>query len=124
MQLASGQKREFRNCTVADTELGIYKGAAASVASGERTSAADWWFSYENDKAPPKLFKGALVAKARSKAVLAVHLENGREQRFDSAKVAAETLGLSRAAISMVISGKRKSIKGYMFRLAPEVSSH
>jgi len=124
VQLASGKKREFRNCTVADTELGIYKGAAASVASGERTSAADWWFSYENDKAPPKLFKGALVAKARSKAVLAVHLENGREQRFDSAKVAAETLGLSRAAISMVISGKRKSIKGYMFRLAPVVSSH
>jgi hypothetical protein len=39
--LLAGEKREFRNCTVADTELGIYKGAAAAVAlsaSGHRGS--------------------------------------------------------------------------------------
>ena len=117
-QLKSGQRREFRNCAVADVELGIYKGAAASVASGERTSAADWWFSYDKDQAPPTIFKGGLVSKMRSKAVVGIDLATGQEQQFDSAKAAAEALGLSRAAISYVINGKKKSVKGYKFRFA------
>ena len=118
VNLSSGEKREFRNCTVADTELGIYKGAAASVVSGARTSAADWWFSYDKKKSPPPTYKYALVAKARSKSVVGVDLATGRELHFESAKLAGETLGLSRSAISCVISGKRRSVKGYKFRFA------
>jgi len=118
VHLKTGERHEFRNCTVADHELGIYKGASASVASGERTSAADWWFSYEKDAIPPAEFKGALVAKARSKSVVAIDMATGREQQFESAKAAASILGISRAAISFVISGRLKTAKGYKFRLA------
>ena len=121
VHLKTEERREFRNCTVADSELGIYKGASASVASGERISATDWWFSYEKDATPPAEFKGALVAKARSKAVVAIDITTGREQHFDSAKAAASVLGMSRAAISCVISGKLKTAKGYMFQLAESV---
>ena len=115
--LASGEKREFRNCTVADAELGIYKGAAAAVAAGERVSAAGWWFSFSKDAPPPAEYKFALVAKARSKAVVATDLATGAERTFSSAKEAAEALGISRALISYVISGKRQPTK-YGFRFA------
>ena len=71
VNLTTGERREFRNCTVADNELGVHKGAAASVASKERISAGDWWFTYNEDVTPPTEYKGALVAKARSKAVIA-----------------------------------------------------
>ncbi len=117
INLKTGERREFRNCTVADNELGIYKGAAAMVASSERISAADWWFSFEKDALPPTEYKFALVAKARSKAVVAI-APDGTEQIFESAKAAAEVLGISRALISCVIAGKRKLAKGYRFRFA------
>jgi len=116
VNLKSGEKLEFRNCTVADNELKIHKGSAASVASGDRTSASDWWFSYKKDENPPKEYKGALVAKARSKAIVATEMATGKEVRFSSAKEAALQLGMSRASISLVISGKLSSVKGYIFR--------
>lgn len=118
IHLRTGELRSFRNCTMADLELRIYKGAAASVASGERISAADWWFSYAKDASPPTDFKGALVAKARSKPVIAINLETNSTRKFDSAKAAAAELGVSRAAISYVIKGKLKSVKGYRFVFA------
>lgn len=116
--LETGVRRTFRNCTVADAKLEIYSGAAASVASGKRKSAADWWFSYDKTASPPKEFKGALVAKARSKPVVAINITTGLEQNYDSAKSAAKDLGMSRASISFVISGKMKAAKGYKFRLS------
>ena len=103
---------------MADTELGVYKGAAAAVALGERTSAADWWFTYDPDGTAPTDYKGALVAKARSKAVIAKNLATGQETTFVSAKDAAEALSMSRATISFNINGKLKSAKGYNFRFA------
>lgn len=116
INLSSGEKREFRNCTVADMELDLYKGAAASVASGQRTSAAGWWFSLKKTGKPPSKFKGALVALARSKPIYAIELATGKETRFDSAKQAEETLGIHRSSISNIIKGKAKSSKGYCFK--------
>jgi len=113
--LDTNEFREFRNCSVADFELGIYKGAAASVASGSRTSAANWWFSYDNNKKPPEAFKFALVSKARSKPVTAKNLKNNEVVSFPSAKIAGEALGIPRSSISNVISGKIKSVKGFAF---------
>ena len=118
VHLKTQEHREFRNCTVADSELGIYKGGAAMVASGERTSAADWWFSYEKSATPPTEFKSALVAKARSKPVVAVNLATRDEHEYPSAKTAAAALGVSRAAISYVIKGRLKAVKGFGFRFA------
>ena len=115
INLETGDRKEFRNCTAADQELRIYKGAAAMVCSGERTSAAGWWFSYHKDVDPPKEYKGALVAKARSKAIIAIELSSGKQQHFLSAKDASDVLGMSRSMISMILSGKRTSAKGYTF---------
>jgi hypothetical protein len=108
VNLKSGKKLAFRNCTVADNELGLHKGAAAAVASGDRASKSNWWFSYKKDADPPREYRGALVAKARSKAIIATEITTGKEVRFDSAKEAALQLGMSRASISYVISGKLK----------------
>ena len=116
--LKSGEKLEFRNCTEADIELKLHKGAAAAVASGDRASTSDWWFSYKKDIDPPKEYRGALVAKARSKAIVATEMATGKEVSFDSAKEAALQLSMSRASISYVISGKLGSVKGYKFRFA------
>jgi len=81
-------------------------------------SAGDWWFSYDENEQPPMLTKGALVAAARSVAVIAHHLESGATHFYDSAKLAAEQLGMSRASISKCLSGKSSSVKGYKFTLA------
>lgn len=118
VHLQDGHKREFRNCTVADNELGIYKGASAMVCSGERTSAAGWWFSYDRNATPPTEYKGALVAKARSKPIVAINIDTNEESLFPSAKDAGIALGICRSAISQVIAGKKKQSKGYTFRFA------
>ena len=118
VNLANGKKSEFRNCTVADVELGLYKGAAALVASGQRASAAGWWFTLNKSEKPPKKFKGVLVSQARSKAIYAIELATGKKSRFDSAKQAEEALEIHRSSISNIIKGKSKSSKGYSFRLA------
>jgi len=120
VNLTTNERKEFRNCTVADKALGIYRGASASVCSGERVSAADWWFSYDKDGVPPAEFKGALVAKARSKAVIAKRVGSTEEQQFNSAKEASEELGMSRSLISMVLNGKRASASGYIFRFVTD----
>jgi hypothetical protein len=67
---------------------------------------------------PPKELKGALVAKARSKPVVAVDLATGGEQEYPNAKTAAAALDVSRAAISRVIKGQLKAVKGFGFRFA------
>jgi hypothetical protein len=118
INLYSSEKREFRNCTVADVELGLYKGAAASVASGQRASAGGWWFTLKKTEKPPVKFKGSLVAEARSKPIYAIELTTGKETRFDSAKQAEEALGIHRSSISNIIKGKSKSSKGFGFRFA------
>jgi hypothetical protein len=118
VNLKSGERICFRNCTEASLSLGLFQSAAAGVVSGARASAGDWWFSYDADGDPPALIKGALVAAARSIAVVAHHLESGAMYRYDSAKLAAEQLGMSRAAISKCLSGKSSSTKGYRFTLA------
>jgi hypothetical protein len=118
INLSSGEKREFRNCTVADVGLGLYKGAAASVASGQRSSAAGWWFTLRESEKPPVKFKGALVAAARSKPIYAIELATGKETLFVSAKQAEEALGIHRSSISNIIKGKSKPSKGFGFRFA------
>jgi predicted XRE-type DNA-binding protein len=118
VNLKTRERLCFRNCTEASISLGLFKGAAAGVASGARASAGDWWFSYDPSGEPPALTKGALVAAARSIAVFAHHLESGTQHRYDSAKHAAEQLGMSRAAISKCLSGKSASVKGYRFTLS------
>ena len=99
-------------------ELALYKGAAALVSSGQRASAAGWWFTLKKSEKPPAKFKGALVAEARSKPIYAIELTSGKETRFDSAKQAEEALGIHRSSISNIIKGKSKSSKGYSFRFA------
>jgi hypothetical protein len=114
--LTTGECREFRNCTVADTDLNLHMGAAAAVSAGSRSSAGGWWFSLDEDAVAPRIYGPELVAKARSKAVIAIEVSTGKETRFDSAKAAAETLSMSRSSISFVISGKLHIVKGYKFR--------
>lgn len=114
--LITGMQQEFRNCTVADETLQLHKGAAAAVASKERTATTEWWFSFNPTEQPPLVRGSQLVAIARSKAVVATHIETGVETKFESAKAAGETLRVHRSAISQIISGKSKSAKGFSFR--------
>lgn len=110
------ERQTYRNCTVADDQIGIHRGSAASVARGARASAKGWWFSYDENATPPEVFAASLVAVARSKAVIATEVATGKEILFESAKAAAESLSMSRASISCVISGKLHTVKGYKFR--------
>jgi hypothetical protein len=88
------------------------------VAARERTSAAGWWFTYDPAESPPTAYKGALVALARSKPVIATDIAAGTEQTYPSAKAASEALGVSRAGISKAIKGELGAVKGYRFRFA------
>jgi hypothetical protein len=118
VSLSNGEHREFRNSTVADTALQLFRGASSAVARGERASAGGWWFTHDDEASPPALTGSALVAKARSKPVIAISIEIGNETHFESAKAAAKSLGLHRSAISRVLSGKASSTQGFAFKFA------
>ncbi len=115
LNLYTGERRSFRNCSVADKELNLHMGAAASVASGSRASAGDWWFSYTAGAQAPNLFKGALVAKSRSKPIVATCLATGERSEFPNGKMASMALGVHRSAISQILQGKRSSSCGFTF---------
>jgi len=116
VNLKSGERREFRNATVASAELGLYSGAASGVISGSRASAGGWWFTCDERAAPPTKYKGALVAKYKSIPVIAEELKTGNIQRFDSGKSASESLKINRSSISNILRGKKQNAKGYTFR--------
>jgi hypothetical protein len=117
--LMSGVRKTFRNCSVADSHLSLHAGAASSVASKQRVSAGQWWFTFDKKAHPPKLFAGSLVAEHRRKPVIAVSIVSGESVRFESAKAASIELGMSRAAISKSISSKKPTM-GYQFRFPTE----
>ncbi len=114
-ELSTGNRRSFRNCVAADNELGLHLGAASSVANQARASAGGWYFSFQKDAEPPVLTGFEIVAKARSKPVVAINLFTGERFNYHSAKAAAEVLGMSRAAISKILSGDLSSAKGWRF---------
>jgi hypothetical protein len=117
VNLETGQHLEFRNATVATKKIGLYDGSASRIASGNGNSAGGWWFTYNLGEKPPTEFAGTLLAKYKSKAVIAEYIETGQIQRFESAKIASETLKVQPSSISNIINGKRQSAKGYTFRL-------
>jgi hypothetical protein len=114
--LTTKQRLEFRNNLAAETALNLYVGAVSGVIMGGRTSAGDWWFSNDKDATPPTVFKSALVALARSKAVIATCVETGLKSEYASALDAGKALGMSRAAISKSIKAQGKPVKGYSFQ--------
>jgi len=99
----------------ADKALGLHNGAASSVAIGGRASAGGWHFSFREGAPPPLRTGFQLVAAARSKPIVAFHIATSERREFDSGKAAASELGMSRASISLVLSGKLKSCKGWTF---------
>ncbi len=120
VSLTTKEKRRFRNCTVADAELKLHVGAAASVASGRRASAGDWWFTFNADADRPELYGGKLVAKQRSKPIIVTDRQTGQESRFESAKEAQAIIGVHRSTISGILGGKRKAVVRYSFRFSDE----
>ncbi len=71
---------------------------------------------------PTTAYKGNLVARKRSKPVIAEDIKTGKTFEFGSGTAAAAELGVHRSTISQVISGKVKSAKGYRFRFAKQQS--
>jgi predicted XRE-type DNA-binding protein len=118
INLGNGERREYRNATVASDDLDLYESAASRVISGKITSAGGWWFTHDGAEKPPTEYAGALVAKYKSIPVIAENIETGEIQRFANAKRASEALGIQRSSISNIIRGKRKNAKGYTFRKA------
>jgi hypothetical protein len=109
------ESRAFRNCTVADRELGLAAGSASAVATCARTTAGGWHFSFTPDTAPPSVVSHALVSRSRSKPVVATCCQTGQTKHFPSAKAASLHLGMSEAAISKVLSGQLGAVKGWRF---------
>ena len=74
--------------------------------------------TYNETDTPPTAYKGSLVARKRSKPVIAEDIKTGETFEFSSGAAAGAEFGVHRSAISQVISGKAKSAKGYRFRFA------
>jgi hypothetical protein len=92
----------------------------SGVITGKRASAKEWWFTYDENAAPPSEYKGALVARARRKSLDVENLTTGKITRYDSAKSAgAATLGIHKSQISLAIKNK-KPLRKYMFRFVDE----
>lgn len=83
-----------------------------------RRSTGGYWLSYRQRAKPPKLYGGSLVAKLRSKPVVATNVATGKKRTYPSAKIAGAALGMSRAAICLAVHSKLKASKGWRFRFA------
>lgn len=116
VNLTTGELRTFRGASTAAREMGISEGEVSAVASSQRSNARGWWFTYDPQAMPPKVFgRSALVREARSEPISATVLSTKKRLQFPSAKAAAEALGISRAAISKALN-KNGIAKGVRFK--------
>ena len=92
---------------------GTTQSSVSAIILGKRNSENGFWFTDDPKRQPPE--KGhwgkASVSHSKKIPVRAIHISTGRISEFDSAKEAAETLGLNRSQISRALNSTDKKLR-------------
>ena len=93
-------------------KTGVAQTSVLAIISGKRKSENGFWFTDDPKRQP--LEKGhwgkASVSHSKRIPVRANHVSTGKTSQFDSAKEAAETLGLHRLEISRALNSADKKL--------------
>jgi hypothetical protein len=113
LKQSEGQLVKHESYTEAAKNTGVSQSSVSSIVLGKRKSENGFWFTDDPKRQPPE--KGqwgkASVSHSKEIPVKATHFSTGRISQFDSAKEAAETLGLHRSQISRALNSTNKKLR-------------
>lgn len=115
----TGVVLDFPSQCEAARKLGISQSAIGDVISGRCTHIKKWTFADVNAEFPD-LTDVNLNYYRKKPWIIATDVETGEEIKFQGLTRAAEKLGMSISSISMVLSGKMRSAKGWTFEYLDE----
>lgn len=118
VHLASGREYEFISQQEASRVLGVNQSDISSVARGKATNARGYYFYYTNEE--PSIDLNDYRYSRHFALIRAIDLYTGETYIFKGQTDAARELGVSVASVSMILSGKTKSVKGFTFEYVNE----
>ena len=118
VNLKTGEEIEYISQQEASRDLGMTQGSINGVLRGLSTHAHGYYFYFTND---PKPIDVRNYKYSRHDAFIkAIDLHSGKEYIFKGQTEAARKLGMSISSVSMVLSGKMRSAKGFVFNYIDE----
>ena len=110
---------DFPSQCEAARQLGISQASIGDVISGRCTHIKNWTFADVGTEF--RDLSDVNLNRHRKKPwIIATDIETGEEIKFKGLTKAAEKLGMSVSSISMVLSGKMRSAKGWTFEYLDE----
>ena len=118
INLKTGEELEFISQQEASRVLGLNQASINRVLRGLGNHAGGYYFFYTNT---PKKIDILSHKYSRHRApIKAINVRTGIERIFIGQTEAAEALGLSVSSVSMVLSGKMRQAKDYIFTYIEE----
>lgn len=118
VKISTGEVLEFRSQVDAARYLGISSSSISDVICGKKTNASGWYF-YPSDKELTIDLNSYRYSRHYA-PIRAIDIETGETFMFRGQTEAALELGMSISSISMVLSGKMRFAKGYIFEYVEE----
>lgn len=118
IDLSNGKEYEFESQQEASRVLGVNQSCIYRVLSGNGGNARGFYFMYANDRRPIDV--SSIKYSRHGAPIRAIDLETGEEFIFVGQTEAARELGMSVSSVSMVLSGKMRQAKGYVFEYVKE----
>jgi len=103
----------YQSYSQAAQKTGVAQSSVSAIILGKRKSENGFWFTDDPKRQPPERGQWGKASVSHSKKipVRATHISTGRISQFDSAKEAAETLGLHRSQISRALNSTNKKLR-------------
>lgn len=118
VNLRNGQKRSYISQQEAARQLGFSQSSISSVIRGKNSNINGYYFYNSDEECKIDLTK--YKYKIHNALIKATVINTGEEFIFRGQTEAARVLGLSIASVSMVLSGKMKTARGYIFEYVDE----
>lgn len=114
INLITGERKNFCSGSDAARWLGISQSCISAVARGENKSVCDWYFTYDEYELENFDYKKHKYVRMNP-LVLGINLDTGEELIFKGITNFAKHISVSVSSISMVLHGKLKSVRGWIF---------
>lgn len=118
VKISTGETLQFKSQAEAARVLGINAGNISSVICGKKRSAFGWYFYPADEDLQIDLRNYKYIRHLAP--IKAIDVETGETFIFRGQTEAALELGLCLSSISLILSGKAKSTKGYTFEYLDE----
>lgn len=118
VDLRTGEEIEYISQQEAARDLCMTQGSINRVLRGLNAHACGYYFYFTNEPKPID-FKNYRYSR-HGALIKAIDLHSGEEYIFRGQTEAARELGMSISSVSMILSGKMRSSKGWIFEYVDE----